>query len=221
MDSYRPFGVWCTHAFAAALIALTSPLVTAALVLSYDFEGDGGAFENSPNQIDSNLFAEAWFLAIGTPTSPQGASGSDNAISAKNFTDENSFLLSLEIAPGFALSLEEFSFDQRRSGTGPTTWMLFIAANDFVLASGTTSEAFDAVNGSLGLNGLTGIIEIEIRATGASSTSGTLRIDNFQLQGSLQAVPLPFSAILFFSSALMLGYFSCWRHGKSLASAAS
>ena len=90
---------------------------------------------------------------------------------------------------GQLLQLSRFGFEQSASASGPLSWALSI--DDVHVASGATSVGFQAISEDLALDGITGSFLLALSGDGASSNAGTYRIDNFFLEGSVSAVPLP------------------------------
>ncbi len=190
----------------AAALVLSSNLVTAnaAVLARFDFEDANGAFTLAADDLAFNLSTGEWHDADGLLQSGTGNPGF--ALSARSFHDGNQLLLSLAPASGFELRLSDISFDARVSATGPSGWHLHLAGNE--IASGTTATSFKAEH--LLLNSLlfSDPFELALSASGASSSAGTLRLDNFVLQGSLQpavsAVPIPALGWIFGGSVLGL-----------------
>ncbi len=190
----------------AAALALSTNLVAAnaAVLARFDFEDASGAFTVTADELAPNLSTGLWHDADGTLKIGTGNPGL--ALSTTSFKDGNQLLLSLTPAAGFELRLSDISFDVRVSDTGPKTWQLHLAGNQ--IASGTTATSFKTEHVALNSALFTGPLELALSASGASSAVGTLRLDNFVLQGSLQpavsAVPIPALGWLFGGSVLGL-----------------
>ncbi len=196
---------WRAPTLAAAL-ALSTNLVTAnaAVLARFDFEDANGAFTPAAEDLAANLSTGGWRDADGFLQSAKEPAGF--SISTRSFHDGNQLLLSLAPMPGFELRLSDLSFDARVSATGPGAWQLHLAGNQ--IASGTTATSFKTEHVTLNSALFTAPLELALRASGASSAAGTLRLDNFVLQGSLQpvvnAVPVPALGWLFGGSVLGL-----------------
>jgi hypothetical protein len=189
----------------AAAFVLSTNLVTAnaAVLARFDFEDATGAATPKAEDLALNLSIGEWSDADGFLQSAKEPTGF--SISTRSFHDGNRLLLSLAPAPGFKLRLSDISFDARVSATGPSAWQLKLAGNE--IGNGTTATSYKSEH--LVLNTVfTGPLELALSASGASSSAGTLRLDNFVLQGSLQpavsAVPIPALGWIFGGSVLGL-----------------
>ncbi len=185
---------------AAAICCVFTPqqsrAATITPILAYSFE-QGELFRASPDLLATGLLADIWTTVVGTGTSATGNPG--RAISANRWDgDGNAFVLRVNLLPGHSLSLTGFGFDERASGTGAQQWLLRIAEVD--LAQGRTHTAFTRHAGLVSLPGsLSGQFDIVLSGWGASSGSGTWRMDNFFLEGRVlgptgvatQVIPLP------------------------------
>ena len=184
-----------------SLLAFPARPATAAPAVAYDFDDGAGGFLNAPALTVSHLSADAWGdtdKSFGAATGNPG-----KAISASHFNDGNTFELSLSVEPGYALSVDGYSFDHRVSGTGPKLWILSLGGAQ--VASGTTVvDDFTSAGGALNLTRLTGEVTVGLYANGAGTKAGTWRIDNFQLNGGVNPLPTPLPAsILLLVSALI------------------
>lgn len=171
---------------ALALAAALTPRITpAATVVAFDFDDAALQFENAPAFVAPDLGASAWTDLDGTLTNLGGNPG--KALAAKSFNDGNTLHFTLGIAPGQTLYLDGFGFDAQVSASGPKLWTLSIAGD--AIASGATATSFQSNGGNFAERRYTGPIEVALRGEGASSTSGTFRVDNFALSGRVAAVP--------------------------------
>ncbi len=190
-----------------ALIFTLLPAAAGALttqpLLRYDFQTVSGSdllFENAPEQIDPGLSAGGWQLRDGSLDFAAGRDGiaSDLAMLGRSWgtggTPGNRFTLELTIAPGSTLRLDGYSFSEQASGSGPSSWSLEV--DGIPLASGPTAGSFTTRSGTLSTAALQGTVLLALLAGGASSDSGSWRIDEFSLNGSLSTVPLPTSLLL-------------------------
>lgn len=184
-------------ALACAAWLIASPTLATPIVL-YTFEDEEGNAVNAPASVEPGLSAGAWLSDLGSISFVAGSPGL--AISTNQWgVDEAAgnalrFLLTPETDQ--ALLLTGFGFDQMRSGTGPTSWSLLVAGSP-VAGGGDTSTSFQGREGVLASLLVAGPTEIALVATGASSSAGTWRIDNFRLEGHwVAAVPEPSVAAL-------------------------
>ncbi|MEQ8234382.1 MAG: hypothetical protein RLW61_04145 [Gammaproteobacteria bacterium] len=188
--------------------AFAAPLpASAASVVLYTFDDGLGGFVNQAESVAANLGASAWSDADGALTDLRGVSGDGRAVAATSFDDGNTLAFTLNVAPGFRLALDGYSFEEQGSsgnrGLGPTSWSMSI--NGFGVAAG---DAFignpgDTESGALALAGLTGDVLVEIFATGATASDATWRIDTFSFDGAVSAVPVPPALLL--AAPVLLG----------------
>lgn len=185
--------------FAAPLVGLlagASFTADAATLVLFDFNDAANALELTPEIIAPGVAAGLFSDTAGTLTSGVGNPG--RAVSARTWFDGNAWHFTLEPLPGFTLSLDGFSFDDLASGTGPKDWQLQIDGVSF--ATGPTAvTAFGTHGGAFALGPTTGPLGIALLGSGASSNSGTWRIDNFALTGAVAPVPVPAAFVLLLS----------------------
>jgi hypothetical protein len=181
-----------------AAVAYTSLALASTAIVIYDFEDSAGAFENAPLLLPG-LNALPWTDLRGSLSDFSGNPG--RAIAARTFLDGNSLILALNVAPGFSVDLDGFSFDHLASASGPANWDLKI--NTIAIADGGTSTTFASVSGILNLENITDTITVALSGFGATSNSGTYRLDNFVLSGAITPVPIA-PGIVLLGSALAL-----------------
>lgn len=179
----------------------------AATLASYSFDDAASAFVNAPSTLADGLTAAPWQDADGSLTDFAGNPG--RALGARNFHDGNTLLLTLSIPAGFVLALDAIAFDTQASSSGPVAWSLGVGGT--TLAAGATATAFARETVTVGLAPFSGELAIALHGTGASSSLGTWRIDNFELSGTLAPVPLPASIALL---APALGLLGAWRRRR-------
>jgi hypothetical protein len=162
--------------------AQQSSAATVTPVLAYSFD-QGELFRSTPDLLAEGLRAETWTLTTGVGSSAGGNPG--RALSATRWDGAgNAFLLRVNLAPGHSLALTGFGFDERASSTGAQQWSLRIA--DVELAWGRTHTTFTRHAGLVSLPGtLSGQFDVVLSGWGASSGSGTWRVDNFFLEGQV------------------------------------
>ena len=187
----------CGICFGVAQSAIADSVLT-----GFDFDDESGGFTNGPDLSDAALGVPGWYALTGTVSDFGGVTG--RALAARNFAAGNALVLDIAIAPGFAVDLSGVAFDHVASASGPTQWTLHIAGTD-VLA-GTTPATFEHVDDTFALGPISGALRIELRGLGASSNSGTYRIDNFELRGSVAPVPLPATIVFVGSVAGLLPF---------------
>jgi hypothetical protein len=182
-----------------ATVACTNPALASTAIVTYDFENSAGAFENTPEILVPGVAALPWSDLRGSLSDFSGNPG--RAIAARTFLDGNTLMLILDLAPGFSADLDGFSFDHLASASGPANWDLKI--NTTAIANGDTSTTFENVSGALSVDNITDSITVALSGSGATSNSGTYRLDNFVLSGTITPVPLA-PAFVLLGSALAL-----------------
>jgi hypothetical protein len=201
MDTHARFGRRPALGLAALISLISSiPQAEAALVAHYDFEDAAGNFSNLAELLAPELSASAWADADNTLGSAAGNPGF--ALNARNFHDGNQFFVNLSPAAGFELSLTGISFDHRISATGPTDWELRL--NGTPIASGITSTTFKSENITFESIASGDPLVLALYGSGAGGSTGTMRLDNVSISGTLSAaspVPLP-AAVWLFAPAL-------------------
>ena len=158
----------------------------------------------TPDVTAPNILASAVTTtnAGAAPTFTGGNPSTGKAISGNGFTmtagppttNYSCFTFAITIASGFEASLSSLSFDDRASDTGPKTNDVQISqAADFssILFDGgarPTHSNFSTTPMNvytLSNSNLAGTIYFRIYAYGATSSSGTWRLDNLNIQGGV------------------------------------
>ncbi|MCX6214779.1 hypothetical protein [Spirosoma sp.] len=112
--------------------------------------------------------------------------------------DANKYIqISLGPVASYTMALSQLSFDEQRSGTGPTTWVLRSSLDNFTADINTTptSTTSPTSNGSFtsrvvslsantAFQNLSAPITFRIYGYGASGPGGTWRFDNIQVSGT-------------------------------------
>jgi hypothetical protein len=173
-----------------------APAAQAVVLARFNFENEGGIFTRTASVLDSALTTDAWLDDDGSIVSGTGNPGF--ALSTRGFNDGNTLRLRVTPVAGLALRVTGFGFDQRVSASGPARWQLDLG--NLNVAAGVTTTAFSRVGATFAAHIFTSPFEIAVRANGASSALGTLRVDNFTLEGSalpvVASVPLPGAGLL-------------------------
>ena len=141
-----------------------------------------------PPTFNANLSSSSWTTSATGFGSLGGSSGA--ALSLANSSGTPTFTLTFNVAVGYQLSVTSFNFWRVRSGTGATNWSMTI--NGIAVGNGTipsTGALLGQTNVTNAISGLTGTITIVYTMSGASGT-GTCRLDDFTLNGSVTAIPL-------------------------------
>ncbi len=171
----------------ALLLCATSPGSPGAVLVSFDFDDPLGQFEALPQFLHPGLASALFSDDAGTLTDFAGA-GDGRALAASAFTAGNRIRLALQAAPGNAVTPTGLQFDLRASASGPQQWLLEV--DDVAIASGATATTFETVVVALPALPAASAFVIALGGDGASSSRGTLRLDNFALSGSVSALPL-------------------------------
>ena len=197
-----------TASYASASAGVRVALAEAVL-LHYGFDTGSSTFANPGLDPASAVPAalqgtgDAWTTQDGGAllTTIKGQSVVDLAIASTGWDDGNAFVFSLTVAAGYVLTVSAIDFWEQGSGGGgrgfgPSSWSL--SANGGLLASGSAQRGNPGAVHLLALDaqpaamGLTGAVTLTLFATGAEASganpasSGTWRVDNFTLSGSLQ-----------------------------------
>lgn len=193
----RLHGRACAVLFVTLLLTVTQP--RAELLLDYAFEHTDGTFTLAPSFVANGIASAVWSDARDLIADFAGQPG--RALATSGFTNGNVLLLALTAATGFELLAERLHFDLRVSASGPSTWRLESAG--LLLAEGATTTAFTRFEVIFGTAVSGPALSLVLGGSGASAASGTLRLDNVELYGSVQPVPLP--GALFLLATPLLG----------------
>ena len=164
----------------------------------WNFDGSNSA----PVTVGANLSASVvTSVNANAITYFAGNPGTGQAIAATGFstaagpptTSTSAFTFSLTVSNGLQASLSSISFDDQRSGTGPTNFSVQVSqtANfssviyDSGVQTSHTAIATGANVFALSLSNLTGNIYFRVYGYKASASTGTWRIDNLNVQGSV------------------------------------
>ena len=94
------------------------------------------------------------------------------------------YTLSVTPAAGCVLDLSSLAIDAKSSGTGPTLAVVATSADSFGQTASISTSA--PSTGNLSVAGASGMVELRVFGYSASSTSGTMRIQNtLTLTGSV------------------------------------
>ena len=179
---------------------------TQAALVRFDFESE----TSLPVTSHPEILATEFTLSEGAVSFPGGNSGGD-AISGRSWNvsfGERWWEFQITPSnPGSLLDLSRLQFDDRASGTGPTGWQ--IAVNGMAVGEEMathlefSSNPMNEVDLDSPLFQDLESATLRIYGFGAAGSSGTWRIDNVFLDGSVQAVPEPQQWGVY--SAIMVG----------------
>ena len=158
-------------------------------VLFYDFGTDSGA----PNLQPARMFLSIQSVSDmqvngGTPDGAAGVAGA--ALSDNGWTGgDNYWEFTVAMLPGYLLDLQKIAFASRSTGTGPSAWALRSSQDGYsaVLASGmlATNANWETITADLVSSESESPVTYRLYGSGASSGTGTWRIDNLALTGSV------------------------------------
>ncbi|MFT3908120.1 MAG: autotransporter-associated beta strand repeat-containing protein [Ferruginibacter sp.] len=179
--------------FLLLLVAVNQ--LKAQIIYQHDFGSttiSAHPYTTPPPTINGNLSGSSWTNTQNPSpawTSFAGSAGQAIALNNSGGTPSPTITLSLTVAPGFQANVTSFSFWRRQSGTGATNWSMTI--NGIAVGSGTVPTT-GANTGTLAVaspvNNQTGSLTVVLSLSGASGT-GTFRLDDFTLNGTVVAAP--------------------------------
>lgn len=169
-----------------------APVVGTNVLVLYDFQDGAGVFTNEPDTTHSNLTATTYTPNDGTYSDAAGNSG--RAVSDVGWnTGTHCYEFSFTVAQGYQATVSSILFNSYRSSTGPSNWVVRYSGDSYAadLGAGNTGTASTWTTNScaLALSNLTGTVTLRIYGTNASSSAGTWRHDNVQLQGWVDLAP--------------------------------
>lgn len=170
----------------------------------YSF-GTAGSPTAGVTGVASSLTASVFSGNLGTPvpggTSPLYTAGSGGGyFAAAAWTGaapgSNYFEFTLTPDAGYTFSATSLTFGYRATATGPTNFAVRSSADAYAsnLTSGTiTGDSTWRSAGTLSitLSGMNTATTFRILGSGASSSLGTLRVDDVTINGSVTAIPEP------------------------------
>ena len=167
----------------------------AATLYYHKFEGNvaspaSATYSAAPDTLASNLGSSSWVMNTSTWTSGTGVSG--NAIyNSSNFSGAT-YTLTFSVANGYSVDLSSFSTWMRHSTNGPANCAITINGTSVASYTNITNATAGVTNAGTisGLTGLTGTITVTLTLSNAAST-GTFRIDNFALYGTVSPLSTP------------------------------
>lgn len=144
----------------------------------------------APPTINGNLSGSSWTNTQSpTPAWTSFAGSAGQAIALTNSGGTPTITLNLAIAAGFKVNVTSFSFWRQRSNTGAQNWSMTI--NGISVGSGTvptTGASTGTIAVGSPVNNQTGSLTVVLSLSAASGT-GTFRLDDFTLNGTVTAAP--------------------------------
>jgi hypothetical protein len=192
-----------------ALIGLgfLAPASYAALLGQYDFGTGTPANANANNLAPSSVANNLSFSNFGSGSGVTNPGTNTNGFATGNpnpaiirtswgssFTNNDYFNFSVTPTNSSTINLSNLVFDAQRSNTGPNTIEIRSSLDNYASAIASSSSIPTSFGSrSFNLSSLTNIsqpLDLRIYGYGASGTTGTLRLDNVQLNGDV-GTPTP------------------------------
>lgn len=163
----------------------------------------------APGTLDPNLSSSSWSNSYNAWTSFAGSGGAGSIAIALNSSSAATATITLtfNVAAGYELAVTSFNFWRQRSTSGYQNWSMTI--NGIAVGSGTvptTGAAIGSTNVSNTVANQTGTITVVLTLSTASGTTGTFRLDDFTLNGSVTSTAACVSASQPSSSASTLSF---------------
>jgi len=182
---------------------LSVEVVQGAIVVEYLFDGsDGSEDAFAPSRVLEGVTSSAMVRGSGVSAragSEAFAGGTWTTASELDASDYFSFTLAPDV--GTSMTLTQFDFDERRSGSGPTAWTLKTSVDSFTESVFTFSIPDTAdtrshtVVLSTSFENISGAVEFRLFGHGAESSSGTWRIDNVSITGTVVPEPWEYGMV--------------------------
>lgn len=155
------------------------------LLVYFDFDTAAGAFESVADYVAAGVTAAPVTIGAGVLTNYSG--NPTRAAGGTGWAPTNYFAFVVSVATGWQMNVNVVAFDDRASGTGPSEWRLRHSGDGYGadLAAGNTHADFTTNTCNVSLTDIAGQVTIRIAGSGASAASGTWRIDNVRIAGSV------------------------------------
>jgi len=180
------------RAFCLIILSGCAGPAASVTLVDFTFDDGSGGFTLFPHALGSGVIGATWQDDANRLTDLLGNPG--RALAASGFSTGNRLHLSLAFAADLDFALERLELDVRASTSGPQSFRLEHAGT--VLSLGALTSAFSHVDLALNERGRGDALVLDFIGVGATTTSGTWRLDNVRLHGSLSPVPLPGAAFL-------------------------
>lgn len=141
-------------------------------------------YNDAPQTLAANLGSSSWTTSVAGFTTATGASGLALVMANGTVGSSPTITLSFAVTSG-DISISTISFWFNRSATGPTNYSLSINGGSSVTSgssAGTTGISVGPISVA-GYTNLTGIVTFTFTLSGATSTVGTFRLDDFTITG--------------------------------------
>ena len=192
-----------------ALLAATAPAALADELAIWNFNDSDLTVDHGSGTLSSTLNAANILFAAGTTNNARLGDPAGQALSLQGGTStaNNGRNITFNVSTlGFANIVVSFATQGTSTGFNSNQFQYSLDGNKFVDFSPpfTPASAFGSVPIVFSLAGITGLNDnpnaaFRIVFNGASSSTGTNRLDNFVVEGTPSGVPEPTSAILLLS----------------------
>jgi hypothetical protein len=186
---------------------------------SWDFENNAGGSSSNPNVSVSSLSPTGVTIA-GYPAGQTG-----DAISLQFWPtgalNTNEYVEVSVTPQNYRYSLSSISFSFNRSTDGPTQLAVRYSQDNFSNNLGTASvgSSFSSLNVPLFINDSENTIMFRIYGFAATTSPGTLRLDNLRINGTVAVVPLPVELTYFqgktFDNQIELNWETAWERNAA------
>lgn len=169
------------------LFLITATFSYSQIIYQHNFGTSTGPQANpytvAPPVIDANLNTSQWQAVGATYNFTAGSSGAALAFPAPNTLAMN-INLTFNVAAGYACDITSCSFWRVRSATGYQNYSLKINGTNVTAGTVPTIGANTGTLTCSGFTGLTGTVTVTLTVS-TTSSGGTIRIDDFTLNGSV------------------------------------
>ena len=191
------------------LLAATTPAAFADELAVWNFNDSNLTVDHGSGTLSSNLNVANILFAAGTTNNARlgDAAGQSLSLQAGTSTANNGRNVTFNVSTlGFANIVVSFATQGTSTGFNSNQFQYSLDGNTFVNfgATFTPASAFGSVPLVVSLAGIVGLNDnpnaaFRIVFNGATSSTGTNRLDNFAVEGTPSGVPEPASAILLIS----------------------
>ncbi|HND89446.1 MAG TPA: SprB repeat-containing protein, partial [Saprospiraceae bacterium] len=179
----------------AASSALAQPVTTSWIFDNNVLTGTSTQPAVTANNATYGPGVTSQGFSAGNPSTGRAISGAGwGTGSPSTFLADDYFGFSFTVAatPCQVVKLTNLTFDSQRSSTGPATWEVRTSLDNFAaaVATGSNPLAFAMQTAALTQTVTAGqTFEVRVYGYGATGTGGTLRLDNVNLNGTIQTGP--------------------------------
>ncbi|MBE1613518.1 hypothetical protein IDF54_01390 [Flavobacterium sp. SaA2.13] len=151
-------------------------------------------YNGTPSTLHPDLSGSSWTNNTGAWLNVSGSSGTALGATSPTatVTTYTDVTLTFNVASGKELQITSFNFWRQRSPSAAQTWSLLI--NGITVGTGTVPTTGAAIGNtavSTPVTGLTGTITVVVRFNNSPSGSGSLRLDDFTLNGTITTSSSP------------------------------